>query len=152
MALCEINDVDVVADGSAIFRVVVYPPVSSAESQMCVQGLLTITKHEQLLTLSNCDLSQQGQQVEGDTLRILSHDATGVSACRVEVAQQSTVPLGTRLALLLCVVALSLDVSADQLLYGILGVSVRVCGAQRAGLGDGDHALEACGIAVDGSG
>jgi len=94
-----------------------------------VQSLLTITKHEQLLALSNGDLSQQRQQVEGDTLGVLSHDAARVSARRVEIAQQGAVPLGTRLALLLCIVALSLDVSADKLLDGILGISVRVCGA-----------------------
>lgn len=70
----------------------------------------------------------------------------------VEVAQQSTVPLGTRLALLLCVCALRLDVGADQRLDGVLGVSVGVGGAGRAVLGNGDHALETSGISVDGSG
>ena len=114
--------------------------------------MLTITKHKQLLTLANSDLSQQRQKVERNALGIFSYDSTGVGARRVEVAQQGTVPLSTRLAFLLCVVALGLDMGANELLDGILCVSVGVCGTQRAGLGNGDHALEACGISVDCSG
>jgi hypothetical protein len=95
-------------------------------------------------------LSQQGQQVEGNALGIFAHDAAGVCSGGVEVAQKSTVPLGAARALLLCILALSLDVGADQFFNSILCVSVRVGGAQWAVFGNGNHALEACGIAVDG--
>lgn len=73
-------------------------------------------------------------------------------AGRVEVAQKRGVPLVAALALLLCIVALRSDVIGDDLLVEELCLAVRICGAQRAVLRDGDHVLEAGGVAVDGGG
>ncbi len=97
-------------------------------------------------------MAQQRQQVVGDTLGILAHDAAGVSAAGVEVSQQSAVPLLKRLALLLQPVALSVDVVGNDVLNRGLGAAVGVCGANRAVLGDRNHVGESGGIAVDGSG
>lgn len=55
-----------------------------------------------------------------------------------------------RLASLGSIVALSVDQVGDGSLDGELGVSVRVGGAERAFLGDGNHVGEAGGISVDG--
>lgn len=70
----------------------------------------------------------------------------------VEVAQKSPVPLRARLALLLCIVALSVDVIGDERFHGILGVAVRIGGSEGTVLGDGNHALEACRITVHSGG
>lgn len=70
----------------------------------------------------------------------------------VEVAQQSAVPLLERLALLLQVVALSVDVVGDDVLNHGLGAAVGVGRANGAVLGDGDHVGESGRIAVDGGG
>jgi hypothetical protein len=77
-----------------------------------------------------------------------------VSTSGVEVAEQSTVPL---LSLSFVtglggVVALGINDVGDGGLDGELGVTVRVGGAERAVLGDGDHVGEAGGVTVDGGG
>jgi len=112
----------------------------------------TVSEHEELLPLASRDLSQQRQQVVRDTLGVFAHDTAGVGARRVEVAQQSGVPLLSLLGLasLFQVVALCVDEVRDGILNGVLGVSVRVGWAQGALLGDGDHVREAGRIAVDG--
>lgn len=118
------------------------------------EGLHTITEDHQLLALASGNLGKQGEQVVGDTLGVLAHDTAGVGTSGVEVAEQSTVPLlGLGLvAGLGGVVALGVDHVGDGGLDGELGVAVRVGGAQRAVLGDGDHVGEAGGITVDGGG
>lgn len=71
---------------------------------------------------------------------------------RVEVAQQSAVPLLEGLALLLQVGALGIDIVGDDVLNHGLGAAVGVGRANGAVLGDGDHVGESSGIAVDGGG
>lgn len=134
VTLGKITDVDVVADGSSVTRGVV------------------LAKHKQLLALTSGNLAQKRQQVEGDTLGVLAHNAGGVGTARVEVPQVGTVPLLIGLAGLLQVVALGIDVVLDDLLDHELGPAVGVCWASRAGLGDGNHVGETCGVAIDGSG
>ena len=112
----------------------------------------TVTKDEELLSLAGSDLREQGEEVVGNTLGVFAHDTAGVRASRVEVAQESTVPL---LSLLLLagldqVVALGVDHVGDGGLDGDLGVAVGVGWAERAVLGDGDHVGEAGRVAVDG--
>lgn len=119
-----------------------------------IMGKRTVTEDHQLLALAGGDLSEQREQVVGDTLGVLTHDAGGVGTSGVEVTEQGTVPLlGLGLvAGLDGVVALSVDHVGDGGLNGELGVAVGVGGAQRALLGDGDHVGEAGGIAVDSRG
>lgn len=69
---------------------------------------------------------------------------------RVKVSQERGIPDIRLLALLLRLVSLSGDVVRDDLLVHDLGVAVGVRGAERAVLGDRDHAFEARGVAVDG--
>jgi len=130
----EIDDVDVVTNGSAIARGVV------------------VTEHQELLTLTSGDLSEERQKVERNTLRVLTHDTSGVSTARVEVSEQSTVPLLEVLASLLQVVTLSVDEVADNVLNHGLGAAVCVGRSDGAVLGDGNHVGESGSIAIDGSG
>jgi hypothetical protein len=113
---------------------------------------LTIAEHKELLTLTSGDLSKERQKVEGNTLRVLTHDASGVSTARVEVSQQSTVPLLELLTSLLQVVALSIDEVADNILDHGLGAAVCVGRSNGAVLGNGNHVRESGSIAVNGSG
>lgn len=114
--------------------------------------VLTVTKHEKLLALASSNLAKQGKQVVGNTLRVLAHDAAGVGAARVKVAQQGAVPLVVGLAGLLQLVALGVDVVGDDVLNHGLCAAVGVGRANGAGLGDGNHVGEAGGVAVDGGG
>src|SRR5699024_1068480 len=100
-------------------------------------GKRTVTEHKQLLALAGGNLSEQGKEVVGDTLGVLAHDTTGVGTGRVEVAQQSAVPLlGLGLvASLGGVVPLGVDHVGDSVLNSELGVSVGVGGAQGAHFG-----------------
>lgn len=97
-------------------------------------------------------MSKKREKVVRDTLRVLTHDATGVSTSGVEVAKEGRVPLlgVIRLSSFGGIVALSVDDVGDGGLNGELGVSVGVGGAQRALLGDGNHVGEAGSITVDG--
>lgn len=72
-----------------------------------------------------------------------------MGAARVEVPQQSTVPLLERLARLLGIVPLGVDEIGDDQFDGALGASVRVGRANWAVLRDGDHVGDTSGIAVD---
>lgn len=74
-----------------------------------------------------------------------------MSTAGVEVSEQSTVPLLERLAGLLEVGALSLDVVENDILNASLCTAVSVGRANGAGLGNRNHVLEAGGVAVDGS-
>ncbi len=111
---------------------------------------LTIAKDEELLALSSSYLAKQGKQVEGNTLGVLAHDAGGVGAARVKVAQQGAVPQVVRLAGLFQLVALGVDVVGNDVLNHGLCAAVGVGRANGAVLGDGNHVGEARGIAVDG--
>lgn len=134
VTLGKIAHVNVVADGGSVTRGVV------------------LAKNKQLLALTGGNLAQQRQQIEGNALGVLTHDARGVGTARVEVTQVGTVPLLIGLAGLLEVVALGIDVVFDDLLNHELGPAVGVCWASRAGLGNGNHVGETGGVAIDGSG
>lgn len=136
MALSEVEDVDVVADGGAVVRGVV------------------VAEDEQLLALAGGDLRQQREQVVGHARGVFAHDAARVRPGRVEVSEQAGVPLLGRTAVagLLGFGALGGNVVGDHELGGELGVSVGVSGSQGAFFRDGDHAGDAGGVAVDGGG
>lgn len=72
-----------------------------------------------------------------------------MGAARVEVPQQSTVPLLKRLSSLLEVASLGVDVVCDETLDRGLGAAVGVGWPNGAVLGDGDHVLEAGGVTVN---
>lgn len=136
VTISQVENVDVVTDGSAVV------------------GVVVITEDEQLLALAGGNLGEEGQQVVGDTLGVLTHDTGGVSTGGVEVTEESTIPLlGLSLvAGLDGVVALGVDCVGDGELNGELGVTVGVGRAQRALLGDGNHVGETGGITIDGGG
>ena len=75
-----------------------------------------------------------------------------MAASRVEISEESGVVLVAALAILLCLVALGVDVVGDHGLDAELGVAVGVGRTKRALFGNGDHVGEAGGIAVDGCG
>lgn len=133
VSLCEIENVDVVTDASAVWRIVV------------------ITEDEELLSLARGDLCEQGKEVEGNTLGVFAHEAGGVGTSGVEVAKDGSVPLlGLLLiASLLGGHALSGNHILDGVLNGNLGMTVGICGVKRAVLRNGDHVLEAGRIAID---
>jgi len=54
---------------------------------------VVLSKDRELLQLANSDLGQEGHQVVGDALRILSHDTAGMGASGVEISQQDCAPL-----------------------------------------------------------
>ncbi len=85
-------------------------------------------------------------------MRVFAHDATGVRAGRVEVAQQRSVPAVAGFAFFFGVAALGVDVVADEVFHSGFGVAIGVCGADGAFFGDGDHVREAGCVAVDGGG
>ena len=151
VALGEIDDVDVVTDGSAVTRFVVYTNVSAVPA-MYVAWSRTLAEDQELLALASGNLSEQGEQVEGDALGVLAHDAARVGATGVEVAEVGTVPLLVRLAGLLEVVALGVDVVGNDILDDGLGAAVGVGWADGAVLGDGDHVGDTSSVAVDGGG
>lgn len=97
-------------------------------------------------------MREQGEQVVRHPLRVFAHDAAGVGARRVEVAEQRRVPVLTRFAFFLEIGALGLDVIGDAPFDGRFRAAVGVCGADGTMLGDGDHVGKPSGIAVDGGG
>lgn len=70
-------------------------------------------------------------------------------ACWVEVPQHGSVPLIPRLALLLRIAALRVDMVCDEELVRHLCVAIRICGAEGATFRDWDHVGETSRIAVD---
>lgn len=156
----EIEDVDVVTNSRSVLGGVILIRVSVRgmdgyrgwRNQKHIKSKkrkLTITKNEQLLTLANSNLSQQRKQVVRNSGRILTHDATGVGSRRVEVPQQGGVVERLIASLGLGSVSLGVDPRSDHLLDSHLCVAVRVRGAERADLGDGNHVREAGGITID---
>ena len=115
-------------------------------------GLLTVTKDQKLIPFSSRYLTKQRQEVVRDTLGVLAHDTAGVSTARVEVAQQSTVPLLKGLARLLGLPPLGLDMVGNNSLDHHLGMTICVGGADGAVFGNGNHARDAGGITIDSSG
>ena len=154
VALCEVEDVDVVADGGAVVGGVVYGQFCEQAFSVRVanmgDGAPTVAKDEQLLALPDRYLGKQWEEIVRYTLGIFAHDTAGMRAGRVEVAQESGVPVVAGLALFLEVVALGFDVVGDAGFDGRLGAAVRVRGANGADFGNGYHVLEAGGVAVDG--
>ena len=71
---------------------------------------------------------------------------------RIEVSQQSSIPLLKRLVRLLCVVALSINEVGDNQLNCALGSSIGVCRADWAVFWDGNHIGDSGRITVDGGG
>lgn len=136
VTLCQVEDVDVVADGGAVVRGVV------------------VAEDEQLFTLARGDLRQEWEQVIRHARGVFAHDAAGVAARRVEVTQQAGIPFLHRLrvSFLLCFGPLGVDVVGDHQLGRELGVAVGVRGAERAFFRDGDHAGDSSSITVDGRG
>jgi len=115
-------------------------------------GRPTIAKHQQLIPLAYCDLRKQRKQVVGYALRVFAHQAAWVRAGRVEVAQQCRVPVVSRLALRLEVVALGFDMVGDAGFNGGFCAAVGVGGTDGAFFGDRDHVGEASRVAIDGGG
>lgn len=132
VALCEVEDVDVVADGGAVV------------------GGVVVAKDEQLFALPDGHLGEQREEVVRDALGVFAHDAAGVRAGRVEVAQEGGVPVVAGFALFLEVAALGFDVVGDAGFDGGFGAAVGVGWADGAGFGNGYHVVEAGGVAVDG--
>ena len=153
MALCKVENVDVVADGGAIVRCVVYGQFCEQAFSVGVTNMRdsapTITKDEQLLSLPNCHLGEQWEEIVGYTLRIFAHDTAGMRARRVEISEKSGVPVVAGLAFLLEVIALGFDVVSDTSFYGRLGAAVGVRRANRADFGYGYHVFKACSVAID---
>lgn len=115
-------------------------------------GLLTVTKDQKFVPFSSRYLAKQRQEVVRDTLGVLTHDAAGVSTARVEVAEQSAVPLLEGLARLFGLPPLSLDMIGNDGLDHHLGMTVCVGGANGAALGNGNHARDTGGITIDSGG
>ncbi|GJC78324.1 hypothetical protein ColLi_01162 [Colletotrichum liriopes] len=115
MTLGQVHDVNVVADSGAVSRGVVwsFPSIRAH----------TVAENEQLLAVTGCDLAKQRQQVVRDALGVLAHEAGRVGAAGVEISQESAVEVLKRLAGLLQLVALGLDVIGDDLLDKSLGVA-----------------------------
>ena len=78
MRLCEVDDVDIIADARAVVGCVIVP------------------EDVQLVELPACDLRNVGQKVVRDALRVLADQPRRVCAERVEVAQDGDAPLGIR--------------------------------------------------------
>jgi hypothetical protein len=134
VALGEVEDVDIIADGGAVV------------------GGVVVAEDEEFLALARGDLRQQWEEVVGDSRRVFAHDSARVRPCGVEVSKQTGVPLlnAFSVAVLLCLRTLGRDVVGDHELGGEFGVSVWVCRAQRALFRDGDHAGDTGCVAVDG--
>lgn len=115
-------------------------------------GKLTIAEYQELLTFASSNLSEEGKQVVRNTSGVLTHDASGVSTTRVEVSQQSTVPLLELLTSLLQVTSLGVNKVGDNVLDHGLGAAVCVGRSNGAVLRDRDHVGETSRIAVDSSG
>jgi len=156
VAAREVEDVDVIADRGAVFGGIVcseFCEHAFAIGRPCMGDCgPTVAKHEQLISFANRDLREQREQVVGHALRVFAHDAAGVRAGGVEVAQQGGVPVVAGFACFLGVVALGFDVVADEIFDGGFGPAVGVGGADGAGFGNGDHVWKAGGVAVDGGG
>ena len=120
MAAGQVHDMDVVADAGAVGSGVV------------------IAEDMDLFQLAHSHLGDVGHEVVGDAVRVLADEAGLVGADGVEVAQQSHVQGGVRLA----------DIGEDALGHGLGGA---------VGVGGGTHGevlgdRHTGGVAVDGGG
>lgn len=118
----------------------------------CRVGLLTVTEYQKLVPLPSRYLAKQRQEVVRNTLRILAHDTAGMSTARVEVAEQSAVPLLEGLARLFGLPPFGFNMVANDGLNHHLCMTICVGGANGAVLGNGDHARNTGGITVDSGG
>ena len=155
----EVEDVDVVADGGAVFGGVVCGQFcehacaigpsrlgSRGEERNCGP---TVAEHEQLVSLADRDLREQGEEVIRYSLGVFAHDAAGVGAGGVEVAEEGGVPVVTGFGFFLCEEALRVDMVGDEIFDGGFGAAIGVGGTDGALFGDGDHVGEAGRVAVD---
>lgn len=111
---------------------------------------LTVTKDEQLFTFPYCNLGKQWEKVVWDTLGVFTHNTTGMRACRIEVAEECSVPVVAGFALLFEIVALSFDVVCDARFNGRLCAAVGIRRADWANFRNGYHIFKAGSITVDG--
>ena len=70
--------------------------------------------------------------------------------CRIEITEQSGVPVRSIFAGFCSIVTLCLDVVGDDVFVCGLGASIGVCRADRAMLWNWNHVWKACGVAIDG--
>ena len=109
MALCQVNDVDVVANSSS------------------VMGGIVVSEDAEGLKLADGHLGDIGNQVVGNTLGILTDESALMGSDRVEVSEKHYVPLGIS----------GMKIGKD-LLQHALGLSVRVSDVSLGALlGDG---------------
>ena len=163
VAAREVEDVDVVADGGAVFGGVVCGEFCehAFAIRACVaaaagaggkgHGGPTVAENEELVSFTDCDLREQWQQVVRHALGVFAHDAAGVRTGGVEVTEKGGVPVVAGFVFLFGEDALGVDVVGDEVFDGGFGATIWVCGADGAVFGDGDHVWEAGGVAVDGS-
>lgn len=85
-------------------------------------------------------------------MRVLTHDAGGMRAARVEISQVGAVPLLKWLVSLLQVLTLRTDEVFDDVLDGGLSSTIGVGWSDRAMFRNRNHVLKASGVAVDGRG
>ncbi len=154
MALGQVQDVDVIADGGSVVGGIVCAklcqnscPIGTTNLGHCCP---TVTKDEQLIAFSNRYLSEQGEQVVWNTLWVFTHDSAGVGTGWVEVAEQGRIPMVTRLAFLFEIGALGFNKVGDAGFDGSFGIAIRVCGADGAFFGNRDHVWETGRITIDG--
>ena len=155
VTLCEVENMDVVADGGAIVGGVVYGQFCEHAFSVRVTNVgdsaPTVAEDEQFLALSYCYLGKQREKVVRYTLGVFAHDTAGMRASRVEIAEDSGVPVVAGFASFLEIIALGFDVVCDASLDGRLGASVGVRRANGADFGNGYHIFEACSVTIDGS-
>lgn len=103
MTLCQINDMNVVTDGGTIMGIVICPVRMSFLQQSASGDKVILTSAENLnfIPAANSDLAKKGKKVEGDAKRVLPHDSGRMSTGGVEVAEESAVPAGIGLAVIL---------------------------------------------------
>ena len=162
VAAGEVEDVDIVTDGGAVFGGVVCGQFCEhacaiGPSRLGIRGEErncgpTVAEYEQLVSLADGNLREQGEEVIGHALRVFAHDAARVRAGRVKVAQEGGVPVVAGFGGFFCEEALRVDMVGNEVFDGGFGAAVGVCRADGAVFGDGDHVGEAGCVAVDGGG
>ena len=135
MTLSEVENVDVVANSSTIMRSVI------------------IAEDQKFFPLASRNLCKEREKIERDAERIFAHDTRGVTACGIEVAKKSSIPLlyVRFIAFLGSLCAFCADVVSNHQLAGELGVAVGVCRPEGTLFGNGDHVLETGSVAINSS-
>ena len=90
---------DVVTDGGTIVGIIVFR-LSNCLFAAMAGRVLTGSEHFDVFAAVGGNLRKQGEQVEGDSERVLAHDSRRVCAGGIEVAQQSSVPAGVCFAVI----------------------------------------------------